>query len=328
MNPLETLWQLAANSVKADVLHLALEQQIFDRLEDVTAPEQLAESLGWQPEKTGFLLEILWSMQLLTRHHGGYRTASASSAVLCRSSPRFLGDAWRFRLTSLRQFGQGLADGMHQPLPAQLSELPRDAAWASAAEQQIAQEQRSITADLADQLLSRLPDFPQIRHVLDLGGGPGWVAITLALRHAQISGTIYDLPQTAAVAQRNINAAGLSARLSAQSGAFPSEKYDLIWSSSFLHFVEDIPAMLSTLYNTLTPDGSLVLAQAEIPEEADDAAPILPFYLPMQISGRHVTQEGQLTQWLVEAGFTSVETRRHQAFPMAPLNVLIARKHR
>ncbi|MBG0753301.1 class I SAM-dependent methyltransferase [Pectobacterium carotovorum] len=216
---------------------------------------------------------------------------------------------------------------MHQPLPTQLTELPRDAAWANAAEQQIAQEQRAVTADRAEQLLSSLPDFPQIRHVLDLGGGPGWVAITLALRHAQISGTVYDLPQTAAVAQRNIDAAGLSARLSAQSGTLPREKYDLIWSSSFLHFVEDIPAMLKTLRDTLAPEGTLVLAQAEIADEADEAVPVLPFYLPMQMSGRHVTREGQLAQWLLAAGFTSVETRRHQAFPMAPLNVLIARKH-
>lgn len=109
MNPLETLWQLAASSVKADALHLALEQQIFDRLEEASTPEQLAATLGWQPEKTGFLLELLWSMQLLTRHHDGYRTDPACAAVLCRSSSRFLGDAWRFRLTSLRQFGQGLA---------------------------------------------------------------------------------------------------------------------------------------------------------------------------------------------------------------------------
>ncbi|MBW5891648.1 class I SAM-dependent methyltransferase [Pectobacterium polaris] len=326
MNPLETLWQLAASSVKADALHLALEQQIFDRLEEVTTPQQLAEALGWQPEKTGFLLELLWSMQLLTRHHDGYRTAPACAAVLCHSSSRFLGDAWRFRLTSLRQFGQGLGDGMHQPLQTQLSELPRDAAWANAAEQQIAQEQRAITADRAEQLIASLPDFPQIKHVLDLGGGPGWVAITLALRHAQISGTVYDLPQTAAVAQRNIDAAGLSARLSAQSSTFPSEKYDLIWSSSFLHFIEDIPAMLTTLHDTLTSEGTLVLAQAEIADAPEDAAPVLPFYLPMQMSGRHVTREGQLTQWLLAAGFASVETRRHQAFPMAPLNVLIARK--
>ncbi|MCL6359967.1 class I SAM-dependent methyltransferase [Pectobacterium polaris] len=326
MNPLETLWQLAASSVKADALHLALEQQIFDRLEEVTTPQQLAEALGWQPEKTGFLLELLWSMQLLTRHHDGYRTAPACAAVLCHSSSRFLGDAWRFRLTSLRQFGQGLGDGMCQPLQTQLSELPRDAAWASAAEQQIAQEQRAVTADRAEQLIASLPDFPQIRHVLDLGGGPGWVAITLALRHAKISGAVYDLPQTVAVAQRNIDAAGLSARLSAQSGALPSEKYDLIWSSSFLHFVEDIPAMLTTLHDTLTSEGTLILAQAEIAEAPEDAAPVLPFYLPMQMSGRHVTREDQLTQWLLAAGFASVETRRHQAFPMAPLNVLIARK--
>ncbi|WP_174865915.1 class I SAM-dependent methyltransferase [Pectobacterium polaris] len=326
MNPLETLWQLAASSMKADALHLALEQQIFDRLEEVTTPKQLAEALGWQPEKTGFLLEILWSMQLLTRHHDGYRTAPTCAAVLCHSSSRFLGDAWRFRLTSLRQFGQGLSDGMCQPLQTQLSELPRDAAWANAAEQQIAQEQRAITADRAEQLIASLPDFPQIKHVLDLGGGPGWVAITLALRHAQISGTVYDLPQTAAVAQRNIDAAGLSARLSAQSGALSSEKYDLIWSSSFLHFVEDIPTMLTTLHDTLTSEGTLILAQAEIAEAPEDAAPVLPFYLPMQMSGRHVTREGQLTQWLLAAGFSSVETHRHQAFPMAPLNVLIARK--
>ncbi|WP_230857063.1 methyltransferase family protein [Pectobacterium carotovorum] len=103
MNPLETLWQLAASSVKADALHLALEQQIFDRLEEASTPEQLAATLGWQPEKTGFLLELLWSMQLLTRHHDGYRTDPACAAVLLPQQFTFS--------------GRRLALSPHQPAP-------------------------------------------------------------------------------------------------------------------------------------------------------------------------------------------------------------------
>ncbi|WP_409307307.1 class I SAM-dependent methyltransferase [Pectobacterium sp. B1J-3] len=326
MHPFETLWTLAADSVRADVLSLALEHQLFDRLKEPKTPQQLAGIQGWQPEKTGFLLELLWSMQLLQRDNAGYVTTATCLSVLCRDGEHFLGDAWRYRLSSLRHFGQGLATGLDKPLTQQFSELPRDEAWAHAAEHQISQEQRAITAEYANSLISTLPDFPQINRMLDLGGGPGWVAITLAQTHPHLSGCIYDLPQTAAVAQRNINAAGLSDRLSAKSGDFTEQRYDLIWSSSFLHFVEDIPTILTDLHRALTPEGVLVLAQAEIAETAADAAPVLPFFLPLLMSGRHVTREGQLAQWLYHAGFASVETRHHQVFPMAPLTTLIARK--
>lgn len=325
--PASLLDNLAAESIRADSLDLALKSALFDQLVHPQSAGSLAAALDWHPEPTAHLLELLWSMQLLTRERIAsaihYRTTDEVQPWLCRKGARYRGDAWCFRLHSLRGFGQQLPAMLRQPLPGFSEQLAQDAAWAAAADGQIAEEQRSLTVDTACALAATLPQFTRPARLLDMGGGPGLVSIALALRHPQLSGVVQDLPLTAAVAQKHLDAAGVGDRFHAVSELPPTARFDVIWCSSFLHFVADPAQTLSELYQRLHPGGVLISAHARLGEDPQQVRRVAPFFMPLMMRGKAVFHHDSLAQMLRTAGFR-VEDQGEHPFPMAPLHVHFA----
>lgn len=336
---LQPYWDLAVAPVQADALAAALELGIFDVLATPHTPAQLADTLSLHAPHTALLLELLWSMQVLERDVADtdagtqrYRCTASTLQYFCRASVAFCGDAWLYRLHALRHFATQLntlvcAGGKAAPYSA-----ANGINWAAAAQQQIGQEQRAVTMRAALSVMQRIAPFAARNtplRLLDLGGGPGWVAIALAQAHAGVHGCVFDWPETVAVAAANIAHAQLSERLETQGGDLDSDDiggdYDLIWCSSVLHFVPDMAAALRKMHAALKPAGMLVCVQAEIAPAAEDAARVLPYYLPMRMLGRTVTRQGELAQLLRDAGWRQVEQYGASDFPMAPVQVLIAR---
>ena len=336
---LQPYWDLAVAPVQADALAAALELGIFDVLATPHTPAQLADTLSLHAPHTALLLELLWSMQVLERDVADtdagtqrYRCTASTLQYFCRASVAFCGDAWLYRLHALRHFATQLntlvcAGGKAAPYSA-----ANGINWAAAAQQQIGQEQRAVTMRAALSVMQRIAPFAARNtplRLLDLGGGPGWVAIALAQAHAGVHGCVFDWPETVAVAAANIAHAQLSERLETQGGDLDSDDiggdYDLIWCSSVLHFVPDMAAALRKMHAALKPGGMLVCVQAEIAPAPEDAARVLPYYLPMRMLGRTVTRQGELAQLLRDAGWRQVEQYGASDFPMAPVQVLIAR---
>lgn len=337
---LQPYWDLAVAPVQADALAASLELGIFEVLAAPHTPAQLAETLSLHAPHTALLLELLWSMQVLERDVADdagqrYRCTATTVQYFCRDSAAFCGDAWLYRLHALRHFATQLSTlvrdgGKAAPSPYNTA---NGVNWAAAAQQQIGQEQRAVTMRAALSVMQRIAPFAAGStplNMLDLGGGPGWVAIALAQAHAGVRGCVFDWPETVAVAAANIAHAGLSARLATLGGDLESDAigdgYDLIWCSSVLHFVPDAAAALRKMHAALKPGGVLVCVQAEIAPTPEDAARVLPYYLPMRMLGRKVTRQGELAQLLRATGWEQVEQYRAADFPMAPVQVLIARK--
>lgn len=342
---LQPYWDLAVAPVQADALAAALELGIFDALAAPHTPAQLAEALSLHAPHTALLLELLWSMQLLERDVAGtgtgagtdadaqrYRCAAAALHYFCRDADAFCGDAWLYRLHALRHFATQLSTLVRSGGQAAPYRSATGINWAVAAQQQIGQEQRAVTMRAALSVMQRIAPFADGRtplRLLDLGGGPGWVAIALAQAHAGLRGTVFDWPETVAVAAANIAHAQLSDRLETLGGDLDSDDiggdYDLVWCSSVLHFVPDMAAALRKIRAALKPGGVFVCVQAEIAPAPGDAARVLPYYLPMRMLGRTVTRQGELAQLLRDAGWRQVEQYGASDFPMAPVQVLIAR---
>ncbi|WP_455815694.1 class I SAM-dependent methyltransferase [Pseudomonas graminis] len=320
---LKKLDRLAASSVIADVLALALDHRLFHHLQQPQTAAQLAAELNWHPEPTAPLLELLWSDGWLDREGERYVASQTAQALLCPQGERYLADAWRFRLRSLRASGQQLPTLVSQPLPGFSAQLAQDAAWAEAASTQIAQEQRALTAETACTIAATLPHFTRPATLLDMGGGPGLVSAALGQRYPQLHGVVQDLPLTAAVAQKNLTAAGLDGRFSARSELTEEERFDIIWCSSFLHFVADPLETLRQLRGRLRPGGVLIAAHAEIGSQPEQAREVLPFFLPLMLRGKHVFHHGEMTQLLERAGFSGIRCQEYP-FPMAPLMVHVA----
>lgn len=334
---LQPCWDMQLAGLSADALHVALELGVFAHLKDYIAPEQLALNSGLNPNNTALLLELLWSIAILERRDIAegkmqYRLPSNLKPYLHASSPLNCADALLFRHQTLRHAGAQLAAQMRQEAThsAAINPITMQLGWAQAAKVQIAQEQRAVTVDAAKVILGQQPEFKLMRTMLDLGGGPGLVAIALSHLQPTLSGVVFEYPAVAEVAQENIERAGLSSRLHARSGDLVTDDfgdgYDLIWCSSVLHFVPDIPAMLSKLHAALTPTGMLICCHAEISDDLQHARPLLPYYLNMRMQGRHVLPAGQLASRLRQAGFASVAQIDQVRFPVTPVTVLIARR--
>ncbi|WP_245586768.1 class I SAM-dependent methyltransferase [Pseudomonas cremoricolorata] len=333
-HPLQACWNLQLNGLAADALQAALNCALFDHLNDFTRAADLAERLSLDRHCTELILELLWSLALLERdpqHATHYRNLPVAAQHLHRGAREYCGDALAFRHRIMRQTGSQLGDYLRNGL-SRIDSTPSASglAWANAARVQIAQEQRAVTREVACALLERLPEFRQVQRLLDLGGGPGLVAIALAEALPALHGVVFEYPETAAVAADNIHQAGLQQRLSAQGGDFNADDigsgFDLIWCSSVLHFADDLATTVGRLHAALRPGGLLVCCQAEVPRERQAAAQVLPYYLHMRLQGRHVLDEGELAVRLQQAGFCGVQQLTGLRYPVTPVNAVIARR--
>lgn len=325
-SPLTTLDQLLAQHALNGAVAIAFEHRLFDFLALPATAAQVAQHYDWQPQQAYHLLRLLWSTELLSHEADCFVLAPNVHAWLCHGSRRYIGDAWRYRHQVLQQFAQRLPQLLTQAEPGWQDPLQIDTAWADAALHQIAQEQRALSADTACAIADTLADFQRPALLLDMGGGPGLISIALAHRFPQLSVIVFDLPQTAIVAQRNIEKASLSERCCALA-TFPEERQvDIIWSSSFLYFMADRQAMLREWFTRLKPGGLLISAHAEIPVNPEEARQVLPFFTPLMMRGYNVTNEGGLCEELQQAGFAIERVQRMQPFPMSPLDVILARK--
>jgi 2-polyprenyl-3-methyl-5-hydroxy-6-metoxy-1,4-benzoquinol methylase len=295
----------------------------------------IARRLELDAANTGFWLEALWSMDLLARDErqpAHYRNTPVASDYLRSNVADYCGDAWTFRLRGMRRFGSQLGEqvraGQPDSQPADMTTTIDN--WTAAARLQIAQEQRAVTVDVALRLMARVPEFTQARRLLDLGGGPGLVAIALLRDNPLLTGNVFDFEKTVAVAADNIQRAGLEQRLGVLGGNLATdaigEGYDVIWCSSVLHFVPDLPATLAKIHAALRPGGVLISAHAEIPADPEHARRVMPYYLSMQMLGRHVSESGGLSEALHRAGFVNIDSYPDVAFAVAPVSVLVARR--
>ncbi|AIR88295.1 O-methyltransferase [Pseudomonas cremoricolorata] len=333
-HPLQACWNLQLSGLGADALQAALDCALFDHLDAFTRAADLAQRLTLDAHSTELILEVLWSLALLERdpqQPTHYRNLPVAAQHLNSGARDYCGDALAFRHRVMRQTGSQLGDYLRNGV-SRIDSTPSASglAWANAARLQIAQEQRAVTGEVACALLERLPEFRQVQRLLDLGGGPGLVAIAMAKALPDLHGVVFDYPETAAVAADNIYQAGLQQRLSAQGGDLNTDDigsgFDLIWCSSVLHFVDDLPASLNRLHGALRPGGLLVCCQAEVPRERQAAAQVLPYYLHMRLQGRHVLDEGELAVHLQQVGFCGVQQLTGLRFPVTPVNAVIARR--
>ncbi|WP_265283074.1 methyltransferase [Verminephrobacter aporrectodeae] len=332
IHPLQGCWDIALSSVKAHALDAAIQLGIFGFLKNPTTAEALAEFGHLDLANTGHLLDMLWSMEVLTRRGVGrswvYGVDPKLAAFLVPGEDGYCGDALVHRLQSLRQFGAQLpnllGDGAHVP------QAPQAAGWAQAAEVQIGQEQGAVTVAAALACVDRLQGLTGARRFLDLGGGPGKVAVALADAYPQWQGMVFDLPETAEVAQRIIHRAGLEQRLESRGGDIGHDRigegYDLVWCSSVLHFLPELSRVITKIRDALVPGGYFVSVHAELPSGREAAARVLPYYLPLLMRGRRVWPQGAMIDLMRELGFESITSTELSYFPLAPAQVVIGRK--
>jgi precorrin-6B methylase 2 len=154
-------------------------------------------------------------------------------------------------------------------------------------------------------------DFTKYHTLCDAGGAGGYLAAQVALNNQHMRCITFDLPPVEPVARENINAMGLSNRVTAQSGNFLTEnlpKADVITMGNVLHDwgTNEKKILIKKAYDALPQGGALVVIENIIDDNRSKNA----FGLMMSLNMNIETPEGfdfsaaDFNDWAKECGFT------------------------
>jgi 2,7-dihydroxy-5-methyl-1-naphthoate 7-O-methyltransferase len=189
----------------------------------------VAKGVFAQPEPGMFALTDLSRPLLADQHNGGLTPWLDMEGGLARSDMALSG------LLQVARTGQPVYESMFgRTFWADLDADPeRKKAFEALVAVQLSGVVDEIAADYA---------WPDVRHVVDVGGGTGTVLAALLTRYPTLRGTLVDLPSTVETARRNLTAAGLSDRCTFSPGSYfaalPSDG-DVYYLSRVLHDWDD-----------------------------------------------------------------------------------------
>ncbi|BCL73903.1 O-methyltransferase (plasmid) [Vibrio nigripulchritudo] len=335
-HPLQSFWNIAAAPIQMQALEQALAFRLFQHLKQAATAKVVAKNLQLNLDTTIVWLDLLWSMELLTRQHlvgspdsPQYCTSPFGLRYFTEDSADNCAQAWLYRARFLARFAGQWETLLRNGFESQGDAAPKGN-WAQAAREQICQEQQVVTVPTVLSLLDLLPSLPEKGNLLDLGSGPGHVGIALAQHLPGWNGVLCDQTETAVVAQENIIASDLTDRLQVlgcdlNTGAIGGG-YDLIWCSAVLHFLHDPQAVLCKAAAALNPGGVLLMAHAEQSDDPNVAARVLPFYGTLALRGNWFPRPGEIAGMMADADLSDICSLGRIDFPMAPVWLHMGRR--
>ena len=264
----EMLNQIISGYRPARVLHVAGSLDIFTILADqpMTA-EALATVCKAKPDVLDKILIACAAMGLLEKSGGRYRTTPFANTYLVRGSKLYQGHIIAHSASLWDSWG-GLEFAVRNtPKP------PEDV-------------HRSFIMGMYDismagrtKALAGSVDLTGRKKLLDVGGGPGTYSIELCRRFPGLNASVFDLPETVAIAREVIEAEGMSDRVSVIAGDWDTDGFgegnDVVLMSNILHGPGSRAEMkLQKAFESMAGGGLLIIQDFVLNDEK--TGPLVP----------------------------------------------------
>lgn len=333
------IMQTATAFWPSKVLLTAVELKVFTTLgKGSMSAEELRKTLGLHPRGIYDFLDTLVALKFLARDgdgaQGRYRNTPETAAFLDQKSPTYIGGLAEMLNSRLFGFwnhlGEALKTGQAQNEVKGGGAPMWEALYADPERLQTFLEamtgfQAANFAQLAEKF-----DFSKHKTVTDAGGALALLSRVIGSRHAHLSFTSFDLAAVAPLAQKQIDAAGMGARIKAVAGDFLNDalpKADVVTMGNILHDW-DLPKkklLIRKAYEALPAGGAFIAIENVI----DDARRENAFGLLMSLNMLIEFGEGgfdytgaDFREWCGEAGF-----KRFELIPLAgPTSAAVAYK--
>ena len=324
----EPLTRLLYGAVPTKLLLTGIELKVFSYLTAPRSAESLAGEIGSHPDNTRLFLDGLVANELLYKRDCRYRNTPLADAFLVEGRPTYLGDVFRnlteYMRPALENMTTLVRDGRSPPVTFRDPSLEE---WET---EIYANYQRAGRAQQAAAMISKLPEFPRMKKMLDLGGGAGLIGLAIVAAHPTMTGVIFDRSEVVDVTQRFICEYGLEDRVTVIGGDYSKDSigdgYDLAWTSFTLNFFRrNLDPVIHKIHAALSPGGVYVsLAEGLTDERTKPTMTVN----SMVLGGSDLTfDEGQIAQAMLRVGFRSVHSRAAEGpQPHGPAMVDIARK--
>jgi demethylspheroidene O-methyltransferase len=343
------LFDLVAGFTYSQVLLACVRLRIFERLANgPLALDVLARHVDLSPDAAARLLDAAVALRLLARerppgalpryrlgplgapmvgnsaitamveHHALLYADLADPVALLRSRSQAtaLAHYWPYaaRDTSV---AAGAAGPTPEGGPSTAQAVPAADPEAGARHTRYSALMAASQPLVAEEILDAC-DMRPFRSLLDVGGGMGGFAVTVAQRWPHLQLGVFDLPEVALQARAHLAAQGLGGRVSVSAGSFLRDELphgaDLISLVRVVHDHDDDRALtlLCAVRRALPPHGALLLAEpmADTPGARAMGDAYFGLYLWAMGSGRPRTVE-QLGALLAAAGFAAPRLLRN-----------------
>jgi ubiquinone/menaquinone biosynthesis C-methylase UbiE len=290
--------------------------------------EAVADAIGAPLRGVRRLLDALVGIEYLTKEGGRYGLDPLTARYLVRDKPEYVGGMvdelkllWRSwaNLSEVVRTGRPVSrwddeDTARDMFPRLVSALfPMSLGSA-----------RAAAAVLAEQ-------DPPIRSVLDVGAGSGVWSIPVAERIPAATVTALDFPEVLPITRRFAEEHGVGDRFTYRPGNlrdvdFGTDEYDLVTAGYVIQTegAERGRDLVARAHRALRPGGRLLIAEMIPNDERTGPAAPLVYAMDMVLytACGDVFTLAEYRQWLVAAGFRTVETI---AIP-APWPLVVATK--
>lgn len=258
------------------VLAVAVRTGLFDRL-DTDGPMTLSairESFGWSERPARSVTTALCAMGLLEREGDLLRASDDAKAYLVRHRP---GSLWALIDMEVEHFLS--PENLLESLKADDASVyggqdPWEAHEEDPEKARAFTEAMHSVSERAAAGLAEHVAFRDGERVLDVGGGSGALCLAIAGAHPGVSCTVFDLDPVCAIAAGYAERAGLSDRISTQTGNFFDPEFptgfDTVLLSQILHdwSFETGEELLRKAYACL-PESGRLLVHEKLVEDGD-----------------------------------------------------------
>ncbi len=158
-------------------------------------------------------------------------------------------------------------------------------------------------------------DFSSYHTLLDVGGGSGGLAITIAERHTQIEATIMDLPSATPIAQEFVNLSEASDRIQVVDKDVVQEpikgSYDVAILRALIQVLGPDKARQALIHvgEAMNPGGHIYIIGAVLDNSRLSPRGTVAFnllFLNIYDAGEAYTEQ-EYRDWLAESDFENVE---------------------
>ena len=314
------LFNAVATSVELRIFHF------LDRQTEATF-HQIREFTGLPPHQLRVLLQAVCSTGLLSRRDGRYSNSAVATDLLASDDE----DSWGHIIVGWKevyypafaQMTKALRAGTNTALdtyPGDEPTLYQRLSRNPELEAVFHRAMSAFTLRSLDALVER-PEFAEVRHLLDVGGGDGTTSLKLAAHHPRLRSTVFDIPSVSRLAGGKATA--LADRVGLLAGNMFTDEFplgsDAVLFSHVLEIFsgEQILTMLKKAYDALPAGGRVFIYGYNVSDDETSGifSARLGLYFNVLASGDGMAYPAKdYENWLSQVGFREATTIRNLPF--------------
>jgi acetylserotonin N-methyltransferase len=312
----------------------AVSLRVFDALaERPRNAVDLAAELPADADALERLLDACVGLKLLAKNGATYANTPEASAYLCKTSPDRLTGYINYSNDVMWSLWANLKDAVREGT----NRWQQTYGWDGPLFTSFYKTEESLReflmgmhgfGQISSPHVAAAFDLSGFKHLVDLGGGTGHLAIAACEHYPALEATLYDLPEALPLAREIVSASAVADRIRFQGGDFfqdPLPECDLFSLGRILHDWTEakILRLLSRVYDRLPKGGGVLVAEKLLDDDKSG-----PSWAQMQSLNMLVCTEGkertlgEYTQLLHKVGFRDVRGSRNSS----PLDAILARK--